>query len=154
MTLRQDTVLVTGCTGFIAKHIVLELVREGARVRGTLRDRARAEEVRAILVGEGLPPERFEAVEADLTRDEGWRTATQGCRFVLHTASPFPASQPRDRFALVPTAKGGTLRVLEAARASGAERVVLTSSVASIFRRVSPATSDGWGCVTRNTVRS
>ncbi|ALN73741.1 NAD-dependent epimerase/dehydratase family protein [Aureimonas sp. AU20] len=131
--LQGETVLVTGCTGFIAKHIVLALVREGARVRGSLRDPARAVELQRLLQAAGLPVDRFENVRADLNREEGWREAVEGCRFVLHTASPFPASQPRDKFALVPEARGGAVRVLEAAKAAHVERVVLTSSVASIF---------------------
>ncbi|WP_062115890.1 NAD-dependent epimerase/dehydratase family protein [Aureimonas sp. AU40] len=131
--LQGETVLVTGCTGFIAKHIVLALVREGARVRGSLRDPARSVELQRLLQAAGLPVDRFESVRADLNREEGWREAVGGCRFVLHTASPFPASQPRAKFALVPEAKGGAVRVLEAAKAAHAERVVLTSSVASIF---------------------
>lgn len=131
--LRDETVLVTGCTGFIAKHIVVRLVREGARVRGTLRDAARADEIHQLLDEAGLPRERFESRVADLNSDAGWREAAAECRFVLHTASPFPAAQPRDKFALVPAAKGGAVRVLEAAKAAGAERVVMTSSVAAIF---------------------
>lgn len=131
--LKGQTVLVTGCTGFIAKHIVLALVREGARVRGTLRDPARPAELLRLLESAGLPTDRFESVPADLNRDEGWREAAAGCRFVLHTASPFPGAQPRERYALVPEARGGAVRVLEAALAAGAERVVLTSSVAAIF---------------------
>jgi dihydroflavonol-4-reductase len=131
--LKGETVLVTGCTGFIAKHIVLALVREGARVRGTLRDPARAVELLRLLESAGLPTDRFETVRADLNHDEGWREAAAGCRFVLHTASPFPGAQPREKFALVPEARGGAVRVLEAALVAGAERVVLTSSVAAIF---------------------
>lgn len=128
----KDTVLLTGASGFIAKHIALDLVRRGYRVRGTVRSPEKADEVRAILRREGADADAFSAVRADLDRDEGWDDAAAGCRFVLHTASPFPVSQPRDKFALVPQARGGTVRVVEAAKRSGAERVVVTSSVASI----------------------
>ena len=133
MTFSQETILVTGCTGFIAKHIVLRLVEGGAHVRGTLRDPARAKEIHQLLDAAGLPRERFEAIVADLERDGGWRGAAQGCRFVLHTASPFPAAQPRDKFALVPPARDGAVRALTAAKEAGAQRVVMTSSVAAIF---------------------
>lgn len=130
----DDWVLVTGASGFIAKHIVLDAIRAGYRVRGTVRDVGRkGGEVLAILRAEGVDASRFEAVSADLLQDAGWAEAVRGCRFVLHTASPFPQAQPRDKFGLVPAAKGGTLRVLEAAKAAGVERVVLTSSVASVF---------------------
>lgn len=133
MTLSDDMILVTGCTGFIAKHIVLKLIETGGRVRGTLRDPARADEIHRLLDAAGLPRNRFEAVVANLERDEGWREAARGCRFVLHTASPFPAAQPRDKFALVPPARDGAVRALTAAKEAGAQRVVMTSSVAAIF---------------------
>lgn len=130
----DDLVLVTGASGFIAKHIVLDAIRAGYRVRGTVRDVERkGAEVTAVLRAAGVDASRFEPVPADLLQDAGWDEAAAGCRFVLHTASPFPQAQPRDKFGLVPAAKGGTLRVLEAARAAGVERVVLTSSVASVF---------------------
>lgn len=131
--LTGETILVTGCTGFIAKHIVVELVRRGAKVRGTLRDPSRNAQIHRILAHEGLPIEGFSSVTADLREDAGWAGAVRGCRFVMHTASPFPAYQPRSKFALVPAARGGTVRVLEAAGNAGVERVVLTSSIASIY---------------------
>ncbi|KTQ96682.1 dihydrofolate synthase [Aureimonas ureilytica] len=131
--LTGESILVTGCTGFIAKHIVVELVRRGAKVRGTLRDPSRAIQIHRILRNEGLPIEAFSSVTADLREDAGWADAVRGCRFVMHTASPFPAYQPRSKFALVPAARGGTVRVLEGAENAGVERVVLTSSIASIY---------------------
>ena len=55
-----------------------------------------------------------------------------GCGFVLHVASPFPASRPRNEYELIVPAREGALRVLRAARDAGVERVVLTSSFAAI----------------------
>jgi nucleoside-diphosphate-sugar epimerase len=75
----------------------------------------------------------FEPIELDLAREAGWQLAARECRYVLHTASPFPGRQPRGKFALVPAARNGTLRALEAARTAGCERVVVTSSVAAVF---------------------
>ncbi|WP_062016738.1 NAD-dependent epimerase/dehydratase family protein [Aureimonas sp. AU4] len=129
----SDRVLVTGASGFIAKHIVLELVRLGVPVRGTVRSAAKAQEVRAVLRRHDADPALFDALELDLSRDEGWEEAARDCRYVLHTASPFPARQPSGKFDLVPPARDGTLRALSAARRAGCERVVVTSSVAAIF---------------------
>ena len=70
--------------------------------------------------------------EADLLADAGWAAATAGCRYVLHVASPFPLGPPRHEDDLIIPAREGTLRVLRAARDSGVERVVVTSSVAAI----------------------
>ncbi|MFD2239046.1 SDR family oxidoreductase [Aureimonas populi] len=129
----QPLVLVTGLSGFVAKHVARELLARGYAVRGTVRSVTKGDEARAALSAAGCETGRLEIVQADLTDDRGWGEALAGCRFVQHTASPFPASQPRDKFALVPVAKGGTLRVAEAAKAAGVERLVLTSSVVAVY---------------------
>jgi dihydroflavonol-4-reductase len=125
----NDLVLVTGASGFIAKHCIAEALKHGFNVRGTLRHMQRADEVRAAVGEKG---NRLSFVEADLTHDDGWDAAARGCRHVLHVASPYPLRQPRDREGLVPIAREGTLRALKAAVAARVERVVVTSSMAAI----------------------
>jgi nucleoside-diphosphate-sugar epimerase len=135
-----DTVLITGCSGFIAKHVALDCLKAGWIVRGTTRTQGAGEAVRQTLAHHGGDVSRFSAVDADLTSDVGWAEAVAGCRFVLHLAAPFPLQQPRDRESLVPEARGGTLRILKTARAAGVERVVMTSStVAMVYRPDRPA---------------
>ena len=128
-----DRVLLTGASGFIAQHILLQLLAEGYAVRATVRSAAKAKLVRRNLQGQGADLSRLDFVELDLLDDRGWDAAMVGCRFVIHTASPFPAKLPRERFGLVPTARDGTLRVVDAAIRAGVERLVLTSSVAAIY---------------------
>lgn len=125
-------VLVTGITGFIGMHCALALLEDGWRVRGTLRDLARGEEVRTALAEHGGDVGRLELVEADLSRDAGWDNAVAGCRYVLHVASPFPRQPPKHEDELVVPARDGALRVLEAASRATVERVVLTSSLAAV----------------------
>lgn len=132
----SDTlVLVTGASGFIAQHVILELLAAGYRVRGTLRNLHRADEVRTVLTNHGavLDRARFELVAADLTSDRGWPEAVRGARYVLHVASPLPTTPPKDDNELIVPARDGTLRVLAAAVAERVERVVLTSSVAAVL---------------------
>jgi dihydroflavonol-4-reductase len=126
----NDLVLVTGASGFIAKHCIAEALSRGYRVRGTLRHMGRQDEVRAAVGERG---DRLAFVEADLTRDDGWDAAAKDCRHVLHVASPYPIRQPSDREGLVPIARDGTLRVLRAAVGARVERVVVTSSMAAIL---------------------
>lgn len=129
-----DTVLVTGATGFVAKHIVAELLRNGYRVRGTVRDAVRsAESVRRAVSRAGVDAGGIEFTAADLTRDDGWDDALHGCRYVLHVASPFPITQPADPNEVVAPARDGTLRVLRAAERAGVARVVMTSSTVAIM---------------------
>jgi len=69
---------------------------------------------------------------ADLTSDAGWAQAVAGCADVLHVASPFPMTVPKNEDDLIVPARDGTLRVLRAARDAGVRRVVVTSSSAAI----------------------
>jgi nucleoside-diphosphate-sugar epimerase len=129
-----DTVLVTGATGFIAKHVIANLLRAGYAVRGTVRalDKGPEQVARAVTRG-GADPAALSFVAADLTSDAGWDEACRGVRFVQHIASPFPIEQPREREAVVAPARDGTLRVLGAAARNGVERVVMTSSTVAVM---------------------
>ncbi|WP_036510288.1 SDR family oxidoreductase [Nocardia aobensis] len=120
-----DLVLVTGASGFVAGHVIQELLGRGYRVRGTVRSVERAAQVAGVLPG-------IELVEAALESDHGWAEAVEACRFVVHTASPFPPAAPQCEDELVRPAVDGTLRVLRAAAAAGVQRVVITSSMAAV----------------------
>jgi len=129
----MSKVLVTGGSGFIGSHCILQLLDAGHEVRTTVRNLARADDVRATLASAGAKAvDRLAFVAADLTRDNGWPEAAGGCEYVLHVASPIPATVPRDENELIVPAVEGTLRVLRAARDAGVKRVVLTSSFAAI----------------------
>ncbi|WP_173923260.1 aldehyde reductase [Agromyces sp. Marseille-P2726] len=130
-----ELVLVTGGSGFIGAHCIVALLREGYRVRTTVRSPTRADAVRAMVRVGGADPAGVEFATADLMRDGGWREAADGARFVLHVASPFPVRQPKDEDELIAPAREGALRVLRASRDAGVERVVLTSSFAAIGYR-------------------
>lgn len=129
----MSTVLVTGGSGFIGSHAVLQLLNAGHRVRTTVRSLNREKDVRAMLKQGGVEPgDRLSFFTADLERDGGWAEAVAGCDYVLHVASPFPASVPKHEDELIVPAREGALRVLRASRDSAVKRVVLTSSFAAI----------------------
>jgi len=140
----MSRILVTGGSGFLANHCVAQALAAGHEVRTTIRDAGREGELRALF---GDTP-RLSFATADLTRDDGWNAAAQGCDYVLHVASPFPAKSPRNADDLIVPAREGTLRVLRAAKAAGAKRVVLTSSFAAIGyghgERTAPFTEQDW----------
>src|SRR6185369_7955937 len=93
----MSKVLVTGGSGFIAGHCIVQLLGAGHAVRATVRNLARADDVRAMVKAGGADPDRdrLTFAAADLTADDGWPQAVAGCDHVLHMASPLPAGAPR-----------------------------------------------------------
>jgi nucleoside-diphosphate-sugar epimerase len=128
----SERVLVTGGTGFIGVHCLVQLLQQGFEARTTVRSLRREPDVRAMLDRAGVDHGSLELAEADLLSDDGWDKAVDGCDYVLHVASPFPPKQPKDPDELIRPARDGALRALRAAHAAGVKRVVLTSSFAAI----------------------
>ncbi|MBR0796452.1 NAD-dependent epimerase/dehydratase family protein [Bradyrhizobium jicamae] len=138
----MSMVLVTGGSGFIGVHVILQLLAAGHEVRTTVRNLDRARDVVAMLREGGADaPDKVGFLAADLMRDEGWRAAAAGCDYVMHVASPLLAHAPEDENELIVPAREGTLRVLRAARDAGARRVVVTSSFAAIGYGYPPRTA-------------
>ncbi len=138
----MSTVLVTGGSGFIGSHCILQLLAAGHEVRTTVRNPGREADVRALLKSSGASPDgRLSFSVADLTSDAGWAEAAKGCDYVLHVASPFPNTVPKDENELIVPAREGALRVLRASRGAGVKRVVLTSSFAAIGYGHAPQTT-------------
>lgn len=125
---QHTRVLVTGISGFLGGHIALQLLQQGYRVRGTLRQVTSAP---AVMSRFQPHTENLSLVEADLDRDIGWAEAVDDCDYVIHTASPFPSGAVRDEAGLIRTATKGALRVLRAAHTADTKRVILTSSIAA-----------------------
>ncbi len=137
----SERVMVTGGSGFIAAHCILQLLADGYQVRTTVRSLDRNAAVLAMLETGGAelgdeqgpgPGEALEFAVADLLADAGWAEAVAGCDYVLHVASPFPAEIPKHEDDLIRPAREGAMRVLRAARDAGVKRVVQTSSFAAI----------------------
>src|ERR1700679_3141218 len=102
----MSKVLVTGGSGFIAAHTILQLLEAGHEVRTTVRNVKREPDVRAMLKQGGLDvnvadSKRLTFAAADLLNDTGWPEALAGCEFVHHIASPFPANVPADENELI-----------------------------------------------------
>jgi dihydroflavonol-4-reductase len=146
----MSRVLVTGGTGFVASHTIIQLLKAGHDVHTTVRRLEREADVKAMLRTGGIDreTERLSFFAADLGDDAGWPQAVAGCQYVLHVASPFPSAQPANEDALIRPARDGTLRVLRAARDANVERVVMTSSFGAIGyghpARTLPFTEADW----------
>jgi dihydroflavonol-4-reductase len=84
-------VFLTGASGFIAKHILRELLEQGYQVRASISSDKRKSELQEL-----FPDASLEYATLDLTEDDGWQDALQGCDVLMHTASPFPLTEPKD----------------------------------------------------------
>lgn len=126
-------VLVTGGTGFVGVHAILQLLEKGYKVKTTLRSIHRKDEVIEMLKTGGIDSfENLQFIEADLTKDTNWDEAAKGCEYVLHIASPILLVLPKDENEMIRPAVDGTLRVLKAARNAGVKRVVMTSNFGAV----------------------
>ncbi|MFZ1965375.1 MAG: aldehyde reductase [Roseiarcus sp.] len=144
-----DRVLLTGVSGFLGGHVASALLAAGYQVRGSVRNLTKANKARETLTKAGADVGRLEFVALDLLKDDGWDAAAQGCRFLLHTASPFVIAMPADKMELIRPATEGTERALNAGLKAGVERIVLTSSMAAIAyghdrSRTAPFTAADW----------
>src|ERR1700757_59925 len=116
----MSTILVTGGSGFIGSHCILQLLAAGHQVRTTVRNPKREGDVRAMLKQGGADlGDRLSFVVADLENDAGWPDAVSGCDHVLHVASPFPASIPRHEDELIVPAPARAILAALVARGAG-----------------------------------
>ena len=125
--------LVTGATGFIATHCIVDLLNQGYQVRGTVRNLNSEKHIRTVLEKHTQYIDNLEIVHAELTDPSNWPMAMRGCHGVLHIASPVPIIQPKDADKVIGPALAGTMNVLKAAKDLNVSRVVITSSVAAVW---------------------
>ena len=128
----SSPILVTGASGFVAIHTVIQLLQQGYNVRGTIRSLSKEADLRKTISNYVQANDRLEILSADLSQDAGWDEAMQNVETVLHVASPFPLYEPKHEDELIVPAVQGTLRVLRAAHKAGVKRMVQVSSVAAI----------------------
>ena len=145
----EKLVLVTGGSGFIAEHCMLQLLNAGYQVRATVRSLTREPEVRAMLQEGGVDAGyRLTFMAADLGSDTNWKEAVNGCSYVLHVASPTPLNVYKHEDEMIIPAREGVLRVLRSSRDAGVKRVVLTSAFGAIVYghkpRTTPFTEIDW----------
>lgn len=138
----MEQVLVTGGTGFVASHCILQLLQQGYRVKTTIRTPDKQDKVLAMLRTGGITDfQHIQFIVADLTADSNWSLAVADCEYVLHVASPIFLRVPKDPDEMIRPAVDGTLRVLKAARDGGVKRVVMTSNFGAVgYSHKDPAT--------------
>ncbi|MFL2886854.1 MAG: NAD-dependent epimerase/dehydratase family protein [Candidatus Pelagibacter sp.] len=127
-------VLLTGVSGWIAKHTAIELLNSGYEILGTVRDKNLIEQTKET-ISKYASIDKLSFVELDLLKDDGWNEAAKGCKYIMHVASPFPIKVSKNRDILLPVAVDGTLRVLNAGLNAGVEQIIKTSSIVAMFRK-------------------
>jgi nucleoside-diphosphate-sugar epimerase len=128
-------VMVTGASGYLASWIVKKLLDKGMSVVATVRDPmdlTKTGHLQKLANGSAGTLKLF---KADLLEAGSFDEPMSGCELVIHTASPFMLTMPKNaENELIEPARTGTRNVLEAAKRSGTvKRVVLTSSVVAIY---------------------
>lgn len=128
-------VLVTGGTGYMASWIIKMLIEQGIDVHATVRDPARARQVDPLKTLGKNSKGQLKLFKSDLMDSGSFDEPMRDCELVMHTASPFLLSSPKDPEAeLIRPAVEGTRNVLESAKRNPTvKRVVLTSSVVAIY---------------------
>ena len=118
-----DIILVTGVSGFVGSAVALKLAASGAHVRGL---------VRASSARTNLAEFPGELVEGDARDPVAMAQAMAGVRHLYHVAADYRI-WARDPEEIVRNNRASTAAVMEAALAAGVERIVYTSSVATLL---------------------
>jgi nucleoside-diphosphate-sugar epimerase len=139
----SENVLVTGGTGFVGTHIILQLLQKGYNVKTTLRSVSSKNKVIDTLKSNGITSfDNLSFVEADLSKDDNWDVAMKDCDYVLSVASPVFMTIPKDENEAIRPAVEGIIRVLKAARNANVKRVVMTSNFGAVgFSNKNPDTA-------------
>ena len=127
--------LVTGANGFIASHLVEQLLERGDQVNTTVRSRTNAQKIQHLMQLQKEYPGKLHLFEADLLTTGSFDEATKGCSVVYHVASPFilPEHIKDGQKEVVEPALRGTQNVLDAVeRTESIKTVVLTSTIGAI----------------------
>ena len=115
-------VFITGATGFVGAHVARKYAAEGASLRLLTRKTSRLEALAGL---------NAETVVGDLREPSSLRSALEGCDALVHVAADYRlwVRDPQEMYA---ANVDGTRELLKMAREAEVQRVVYTSSVATM----------------------
>ncbi|KAJ5652774.1 NAD(P)-binding protein [Penicillium longicatenatum] len=121
-------IFITGATGFIGSATALEALKAGYRLRIAVRQHS---DKLKVLLSEYHDQIEF-VIVSDLTEEAAFRGKLDGVDYVLHLASPLTHGTDKENY-FTPAVKGTLAILKEADRVSTIKKVVITSSIASLF---------------------
>ena len=132
---QKSPVLVSGGSGYLASHIIQQLLAEGYTVHTTVRNKKNTEKYSHLTDLAKDSKSELVIFEADLLKPNSFAEAMQQCSHVFHTASPFKIDKIKNpQEELVDPAVNGTKNILETVNATeSVKRVVLTSSIVAVM---------------------
>ena len=144
----MSRVCVTGAAGFIAGHVITDLLDDGHVIHATVRDlgdnakRAHLDVLRERYSG------KLELFEANLLEPGSLDAALEGCDALIHTATAVILAAPDPQKQIIDVAVKGTQNVLDSvARTPSVKRIVMTSSIAAVMsydQQDKTYTEDDW----------
>ena len=144
----MSRVCVTGAAGFIAGHVIVDLLDDGHDVHATVRDlgndakRSHLDALKEQYSG------RLKMFEANLLEPGGLDAALEGCDALIHTAAAVKLAAPDPQKQIIDVAVQGTRNVLDSvARVPSVKRIVMTSSIAAVMsydQQDKTYTEDDW----------
>jgi len=123
---------ITGASGFVGFAVARALVQSGFSVRALVRPTSARDDLRELGIA---------LAEGDLREREAVRAVVAGSRYVFHVAADYRL-WARERGEIFATNVGGTRNVMEEASHAGVERIVYTSSVATLALRADGTPAD------------
>ena len=139
-SLRGEHVLVTGASGFVGSAVARAVAARGAKLSVLIRKTSPRDNLKDL---------QAEIVEGDMRDAGAMSRALQGVRYLFHVAADYRLWAP-DPEEIVRNNRAGTAAVMEAALASGVERIVYTSSVATLKPGTAMAPADEAAALTED----
>ncbi|KAG6811439.1 hypothetical protein H0H92_007354 [Tricholoma furcatifolium] len=139
----HELIFVTGASGFLGSHIVLQLLQKGYRVRAAAREHRIAD----LMESHKKFGDRFHAVAiSDIAVDQ-FPDALKDVDAVIHTAASLPERQGSAE--MLSSAIDGTLNVIRQAEKAGIKRLVVTSSIVTVINPSRSFTDKDWYPITK-----